>query len=162
MSILVTDAGFAPVPAADFVSLADIANHKGAVDLAHTDDPEALTAFLANLTLIRVAFPAFNDGRAFTIARRLRELGYAGTLRANGPVISDQYPMARRVGFDQVEIPDDLAARQPERQWLSHTNWQAHDYWNRPAASAENTANRHAVRGAETDRSPTCRSGRVA
>ena len=135
MSVLVTDAGFGPVPAADFVSLAGIATHRGAVDLAHTDDPEALIDHLANLTLIRVGFPAFNDGRAFTIARRLRELGYTGILRAQGPVIVDQYPMARRVGFDQVEIPDDLAARQPQDQWLLRADWQAHDYQSRLRAA---------------------------
>ena len=91
MSVLVTDTGFAAVPPADFVTLAEIAAHKGAVDLAHTDTPEALVPYLADLTLIRVAFPSFSDGRAFTIARRLRALGYTGTLRANGPVIADQY-----------------------------------------------------------------------
>lgn len=131
MTVLVTDAGFAPVPAADFVTLAEIATHKGAVDLAHTDDPEALAPYLPALTLIRVAFPAFSDGRAFTIARRLRALGYTGTLRAHGPVIADQYPMARRVGFDQVEIPDALAERQPEAQWTSRADWKSHDYQSR-------------------------------
>lgn len=128
MSILVTDRGFFPVPQADFVALADIGQHKGAVDVAHTDAPEALMPYLADLTLIRVHTPAFNDGRAFTIARRLRALGYKGILRACGPMIVDQYPMARRVGFDQVEIPDALAARQPEAQWIARSDWQAHDY----------------------------------
>ena len=128
MNVLVTDTGFAPVPPVTYVTLTEIAAHAGTVDLAHTDDPEVLLPYLGDLALIRVAFPAFNDGRAFTIARRLRELGYTGILRAHGPVISDQYPMARRVGFDQVEIPDELAARQPEPQWLSHADWRAHDY----------------------------------
>ena len=128
MTVLVTDQGFGPVPDADFVALADIAQHRGAVDLAHTDAPEALAHYLSALTLIRVHLPAFNDGRAFTIGRRLRAMGYQGTLRAKGPMIADQYPMARRVGFDQVEIPDDLAARQPEPQWLARSMWQAHDY----------------------------------
>jgi uncharacterized protein (DUF934 family) len=131
MSILVTDAGFGPVPAADFVALAEISAHRGAVELCHTDDPEALAAYLADLTLIRISFPAFNDGRAFTIARRLRALGYKGTLRALGPVIADQYPMARRTGFDQVEIPDEMAARQPEAQWIARADWKAHDYQSR-------------------------------
>jgi uncharacterized protein (DUF934 family) len=81
--------------------------------------------------LIRGAFSAFSDGRAFTVARRLRVLGYKGHLRAVGPVIADQYPMARRVGFDDVEIPDDLAARQPQGQWTFRANWQAHDYLSR-------------------------------
>ena len=128
MSVIVTDAGFAPAAALNIVALADIAQHQGAVDLAQTDAPEALTPYLADLTLIRVAFPAFNDGRAFTIARRLRTLGYTGTLRACGPVIADQYAMARRVGFDEVEIPDDIAARQPQAQWQVRANWQDHDY----------------------------------
>jgi uncharacterized protein (DUF934 family) len=128
MSVLVTDTGFGPVPPADFVTLADIAAHTGAVDLAQTDTADALIPYLGQLTLIRIAFPAFSDGRAFTIARRLRALGYRGNLRACGPVIVDQYPMARRVGFDQVEIPDDLAARQPEAQWLSRSTWRDNDY----------------------------------
>ena len=131
MSVLVTDAGFGPVPENAAVLLADIASHKGAVDLVNTDDPEALAPYLADLTLIRIAFPAFNDGRAFTIARRLRVAGYTGALHAVGPVIADQYAMARRVGFDAVEIPDDLAARQPQDQWLFRADWREHDYLSR-------------------------------
>jgi uncharacterized protein (DUF934 family) len=131
MSILVTDTGFGPAPDVAAVPLAEIAGNTGALDLAHTDNPEAVTPYLKDLTLIRVAFPAFNDGRAFTIARRLRMLGYKGELRALGPVIADQYAMARRVGFDSVEIPDDLALRQPEAQWKFRADWQAHDYQSR-------------------------------
>jgi uncharacterized protein (DUF934 family) len=131
MSVLVTDQGFAPAPQVNAVALAEIANHQGAVDLLHTDAPEALLPYLADLTLIRIAFPAFSDGRAFTIGHRLRALGYKGHLRAIGPVIADQYPMARRTGFDDVEIPDEMAARQPEAQWKSRANWKAHDYQSR-------------------------------
>ena len=128
MSVIVTDQGFAPAPVTEAVKLADIASHQGVLDLTHTDDPTLVEPYLADLHLIRVAFPAFNDGRAFTIARRLRMAGYTGTLRALGPVIADQYAMARRVGFDDVEIPDDLALRQPEPQWLSRADWKSHDY----------------------------------
>ncbi len=128
MSILVTDAGFQPCPHTPIVALADIAQHQGAVTLAHTDMPEAVLPYLSTITLICVTFPAFNDGRAFTIARRLRALGYDATLRAVGPVIADQYAMARRVGFDQVEIPDSLAARQPQEQWLARADWRDHHY----------------------------------
>lgn len=131
MSVLVTDTGFGPVPESHAVALADIATHQGAVNLAHTDDPELLNDYLSQLTLIRISFPAFSDGRAFTIARRLRSLGFTGHLRAVGPVIVDQYPMARRTGFDDVEIPDELAVRQPEAQWISRADWKAHDYQSR-------------------------------
>jgi uncharacterized protein (DUF934 family) len=128
MSVIVTDQGFHPSPTVAAVGLADIAAHAGVLDLANTDDPALVAPYLADLTLIRVAFPAFNDGRAFTIARRLRMMGYGGDLRALGPVIADQYAMVRRVGFDSVEIPDDLAARQPQDQWLFRANWPEHDY----------------------------------
>jgi hypothetical protein len=46
-------------------------------------------------------------------------------------VIADQYAMARRAGFDEIEISDDLAARQPEDQWLFRADWRAHDYQSR-------------------------------
>ena len=128
MSVIVTDTGFAPADDVDAVTLADLPTNRGVVDLANTDDPSLLKDHLGSLTLIRIAFPAFNDGRAFTIARRLREMGYTGILRALGPVIADQYAMARRVGFDEVEIPDDLAARQPAEQWHFRADWQAHHY----------------------------------
>jgi uncharacterized protein (DUF934 family) len=131
MSVLVTDQGFsAPAPVQP-VPLAEIAAHQGALDLAHTDDPARVQPYLADLHLIRVSFPAFNDGRAFTIARRLRMMGFAGELRALGPVIADQYAMARRVGFDCVEIPDALAARQGPEQWQARADWRAHDYLSR-------------------------------
>ena len=77
------------------------------------------------------AFPSFADGRGFSLARHLRGRGYAGRLRATGPVISDQYTMARRSGFDEVEIPDDLAARQPAGEWKFRADWRDHDYRSR-------------------------------
>lgn len=127
MTVIVTDAGFGPATQAEVVALADLTDQT-AVDLSNTDDPAALQGNLDRLTLIRVAFPAFNDGRAFTVARRLREMGYKGTLLAKGPVIADQYAMLRRVGFDGAEIPDEIAARQPEDQWQFRADWQAHHY----------------------------------
>ena len=131
MSIIVTDAGFTPAPGRHIPALAELSAVDDAVDLANTDDPLLLVPHLERLTLIRIAFPAFSDGRAFTIARRLRMLGYKGQLLALGPVISDQYAMCRRVGFDGVEIPDELAARQPEEQWKFRADWKAHDYQSR-------------------------------
>ena len=129
MSVIVTDAGFTPAPAREIVALADLTPDATAVDLAHTDEPSVLQDHLDRLTLIRVAFPAFSDGRAFTVARRLRMMGYTGQLLALGPVIADQYAMLRRVGFDGAEIPDEIAARQPAEQWqFRAAEWQAHNY----------------------------------
>ncbi|UWQ20787.1 DUF934 domain-containing protein [Jannaschia sp. W003] len=114
---------------ARFVPLAELpANGPVAVDVGPADDLDALLDRLACITVVRVAFPSFSDGRGFTIARVLRRAGFEGRLRAAGHVIADQYAMARRSGFDEVEIDDALAARQPEPQWLARADWQAHDY----------------------------------
>ena len=130
MSVIVTDKGFSPVADTVNPGLADLGTGT-ALDIAHTEDPTTLEPVLAQLALIRITFPSFSDGRGFTIARRLRMLGYTGELRAFGPVIAEQYAMARRVGFDAVEIPDTLAARQPESQWQFRADWKAHDYQSR-------------------------------
>lgn len=56
---------------------------------------------------IGVRFPAFNDGRGFTTAVRLRrDLGFKGELRALGPVIPDQAQFLVRTGFDSAEVTD--------------------------------------------------------
>ncbi|MBW7056735.1 DUF934 domain-containing protein [Paracoccus bogoriensis] len=92
------------------------------------DTPPASLADHLDLPLIGIAFPVFHDGRGFTLARRLRELGYKGRLRATGRLIADQYAMARRVGFDEVEVAPDIAARQPQAQWLARADWKAWDH----------------------------------
>lgn len=127
---IVTDTGFAPDDLnARFVPSDDLpANGPLAVDVASDADLAPLIARLDDVTAIRVAFPSFADGRGFSIARELRRAGYTGRLRAEGHVIADQYAMARRVGFDEVEISDTLAARQPEDQWRARADWTDNDY----------------------------------
>ena len=122
-TVIVTDRGFGPD---DWTgAAAEVA------ELAPGDDPRPLAGRLDGLRLVRIAFPSFADGRGFTLARLIRQQGYKGWLRAQGHVIADQYAMARRSGFDDVEIDDDLAARQPENQWLARADWRAHDYQSR-------------------------------
>jgi uncharacterized protein (DUF934 family) len=138
-SIIIRDDGFhADDWTHDFVALADLPSNDDdhiAVDLPSTADARDLQSRLNAIPLIRVDFPAFNDGRGFTIARLLRAMGYTGRLRARGHVLADQYAMARRAGFDEVEISDTLAARQPEADWLRRANWREHDYRARLRAS---------------------------
>lgn len=130
--VIVTDTGFAPDAAAQSLPLlADLSQEGTMVEIGPADDIASLAAHLARLTLVRVRFPAFNDGRGFTHARRLRALGYTGRLRAAGHVLADQYAMARRSGFDEVEISADLARRQPWPQWQARADWRAHDYQSR-------------------------------
>ena len=92
----------------------DLPEEDLAVEFPNDRDPADLAPWLDRLALIRVAFPAMGDGRGFSIARRLRAMGYAGRLRAAGPLIADQLRVARRVGFDEIELPDGAGERQPE------------------------------------------------
>lgn len=136
MSTIVTEDGFQPDDWTHPITPLDelAANDAGpvvAIDLQSDTDLELLAGRLDAIDLIRVAFPSFADGRGFTIARRLRLMGYQGRLRAKGHVLADQFAMARRAGFDEVEIDDQLAKRQPEAQWLRRGDWTAHDYQSR-------------------------------
>lgn len=129
MTVIVTDQGFAPDDWTDgFVPLDNAANDVVALDVPSDADPDELVDRLGGVKMVRVDFPSFADGRGFTIARTLRLKGYTGRLRAKGHVLADQYAMARRSGFDEVEIDHTLAARQPEDQWLARADWQSHDY----------------------------------
>ncbi|MCD1626334.1 MAG: DUF934 domain-containing protein [Paracoccaceae bacterium] len=126
-TVIVRDTGFAAEDwTTPFSPLAEATAGSAAIDLPADADPDAVA--LAGLQIIRIPFASFADGRGFTLARRLRLRGYQGRLRATGHVIADQYAMARRAGFDEVEISTELAARQPEAQWLARADWRAHDY----------------------------------
>ncbi|WP_176438461.1 DUF934 domain-containing protein [Actibacterium lipolyticum] len=136
MNIIVTDQGFGQ----DDWTLAyttpdELADNSDApalaIDLASDADPAVLAGKLDGIDMIRIDFPSFADGRGFTLARRLRLMGFNGRLRAKGHVIADQYAMARRSGFEEVEITPELAERQPWDQWKARATWQDHDYQNR-------------------------------
>jgi uncharacterized protein (DUF934 family) len=129
MSVIITDAGFAADDFdGDFVALCDVTLEvPGAVDVPSDAESDAVRTVM-QAPMIRIAFPSFADGRGFTLAAILRRAGYQGRLRAYGHVIADQYAMARRSGFDEVEISEELADRQPEPQWLARADWRAHDY----------------------------------
>lgn len=134
--VIVTDSGFACdswtgrfLPLADWLAAAP--DPALAPDLAPADDVRALLARLAVPALLRISFPGFADGRGFSQAARLRRLGYRGRLRARGHLLADQYAMARRAGFDEVEISPELARRQPEAQWRARADWRAFDYRSR-------------------------------
>lgn len=81
--------------------------------------PVLLAPWFARVAMLSVGFPAFTDGRGFSVARRLRADGFHGRLRASGPVIADQFVYLLQCGFDEVEIPQEIADRQPIEDWLS-------------------------------------------
>ena len=113
MSIIVTDSGFRNPATEDSTN----ANHPGAtIDLPSDFNPTEITPEFLQARCIRIELPSFADGRCIALATLLRRRGYAGHLRAFGHVLTDQYAMARRSGFDDVQISDELATRQPEAQ----------------------------------------------
>ncbi len=128
MTILVTDTGFGPDDWAHGFEPPSTENGlPRALDIGPETDPETIPLH-PGLEMIRVSFPTFADGRGFGIARLLRLRGFSGRLRAQGHVLADQFAMARRAGFDEVEIDETLAARQPEPSWIARSDWRSHDY----------------------------------
>jgi len=80
---------------------------KTAVWLAPDADPGLLAADLPDLPLVAVDFPAFTDGRGYSLGRLLRErYSYAGELRALGDVWVDLLHYLWQVGFNAFEIKD--------------------------------------------------------
>ena len=124
MDVIVTDNGFST----------DTWSAETTLSISSETDPESLT--LPNdIQRVVITFPNFADGRGFTLARLLRLRGYSSALRAKGPIISDQYAIARRSGFDEIAISQAQAVRQPEHDWLFRSNWTAHSYQSRLQAS---------------------------
>jgi len=130
MSVLVRDSGFTKdeweAKGGLFIDLekfgqdvADKIAENTCLDIPNNIMADSLMALFDEVAMIRIPFPSFADGRGFSIAKQLRMLGFKGRLRAVGHVIADQYGFARTCGFDEVEIDDDLAKRQPEDQWLA-------------------------------------------
>ena len=55
---------------------------------------------------IGVRFQKFTDGRSYSLASRLREIGYAGELHALGDINQELVFLLRRVGFTHFHLPD--------------------------------------------------------
>ncbi len=81
--------------------------------------------------LIAIEFANYADGRGFGLASALRREGYKGRLRAKGHILADQYAMARRVGFDEVEVTEELFQRQGHEAWIERADWALNDYQSR-------------------------------
>ncbi len=111
---------------------------------------DALAPHLAALDLVAIVFPAFSDGRGFSLARQLRQRGFTARLRAVGPLIADQFAYALACGFDEIDLPEAVAARQPEAQWRAALDAFSGHYQRSYGAGASILDRRRAAR--ETDR----------
>lgn len=76
------------------------------------DDVTRLQPYLDRIALVAVAFPAFNDGRAFSHASLLRtRLKFDGEIRAIGDVLIDQVPLMLRCGIDSFAVTNATALK---------------------------------------------------
>ena len=96
-----------PVPDEPAVSLDAFFDQSNAVSVRVEagDDVRRLAPYLDRIRLIEVDFPKFRDGRGFSSARVLREMGYTGEIKATGDVLVDLVYFMRRCGFDSF-APD--------------------------------------------------------
>ena len=69
------------------------------------DDVRRLAPHLDRIRLVEVGYTKFRDGRGFSSARILREMGYTGEIKATGDVLVDLVYFMRRCGFDSF-APD--------------------------------------------------------
>jgi uncharacterized protein (DUF934 family) len=102
-----------------FLALAPVprtsAKERLGVLLQPSDNLEQIVDLLDDLSLVALAFPAFNDGRSFSKAELLRARhGFKGAVRATGQVLVDQFPHMLRVGFDEFEITNPVLIRRLE------------------------------------------------
>ena len=75
-----------------------------------------LGAWLAE-PAIALVVDSFSDGRVFTLARQLRQMGFEGRLEVVGDLLPDQLPMLLEAGVDVLEISAQHARRCDEAQW---------------------------------------------
>lgn len=77
------------------------------------DEIEPLTRDLGHFALIAIRIPQLADGRAYSLARLLRERHYyRGELRATGAVLRDNLDLLARCGFDAFLLREDQDAEE--------------------------------------------------
>jgi len=80
------------------------------IRLASDEPASEIAADLPRFELVALEFPVFNDGRAYSAARLLRERhGYRGELRAVGDILLEQLHAMARCGFDAFELDSEHA-----------------------------------------------------
>ncbi|WP_168192110.1 DUF934 domain-containing protein [Pararhodobacter marinus] len=130
MTILVKDGGFMPEDwQAGYVPLAALSNAPGqaGVDLSTPqlgrEEWARLCRLLPQIGLVRVKMRHFGDVAALDLAQAIRRTGYRGRLRAHGAVLARIYTMARRAGFDEIELDPEQARLQPAEHWRNVPDW---------------------------------------
>ena len=88
--------------------------------LTLTNDADPLQQSLQDVQTIKLHFPKFTDGRAFSQALMLRRrCGFSGDIRATGDVLIDQLSQMQRCGFSSAVLRADQDIAKG-RDLLSH------------------------------------------
>jgi uncharacterized protein (DUF934 family) len=85
-----------------------LAKHTGmlGVSVSNITKAQDLVPYFSRLAMIVLDFPAFTDGRSYSLARQLRLDGYRGELRATGNILPDQLQFMLQVGIDSFDVPE--------------------------------------------------------
>jgi uncharacterized protein (DUF934 family) len=85
------------------------------VQLLPGDELDKIAGLLDQLSLVALAFPAFNDGRSFSKGELLRaRYHFEGAVRATGQILVDQLPHMLRLGFDEFEVTNPVLLKRLE------------------------------------------------
>lgn len=79
---------------------------------------ERLRSFLADITAVEIYFETAHDGRGFSLAKRLIEMGFSGQIRGAGALHVDQFPHAIQCGISALNLSREAALRMPEAYWI--------------------------------------------
>lgn len=112
----------------------DARNTPIGVRLKSGQEPSVIAEDIYKFSVVALEFPAYRNGRAYSYARLLRErYGYTGELRAVGNVLRDQFQFMIRVGFDALEVADNIT---PEI-WAECAGFFSHYY--QPSSDGKET-----------------------
>ena len=161
-----------PLPAegAIIVSLARWQEERGLIEprrdplgvrLKAADLVEQIAGDLDRLAVIALEFPKFNDGRALSQARLLRErYGYRGEIRATGKVVRDLLLFMHRCGFDAFATDDHVTAEIVRKSLATFSLSYQPAADGRPSVIALRHAQTKPARETASDRSGTGSQGR--
>lgn len=88
-----------------YYSVLNTRSPKPGLWMSGEENPSDFPGDIKTLPIIAIYFPAFTDGRGFSIGNLLRErFSYQGELRACGHFIRDQLFYLKRCGFNAFEF----------------------------------------------------------
>ena len=95
------------------------------------DDESHAVQRLDGVENILITFGGAHDGRGFSLARKLREAGFKGHIRAKGPLVTDQWRHLRQTGFDSLMLSAEQVEKMPLSAWQDVQNISLPNYQRR-------------------------------